>query len=142
MDAELSSDDEVLDRIEPLRNRKYNLATYQPVPLEPGLFERGHIPINDEIRDKCEEQAPIWLNRDNTQQDDLDIKYLETQIQPVMKELIPYVLSKLSDDPKTHLLEKVRDMRKKKVLLALGKRQLELEAKLSEQQNPDEPYID
>ena len=59
-----------------------------------------------------------------------------------MKELIPYVLSKLSDDPKTHLLEKVRDMRKKKVLLALGKRQLELEAKLSEQQNPDEPYID
>ena len=48
MDAELSSDDDVLERIEPRKNRKYNLSTNNPVPLEPGHFARDHIPVIDD----------------------------------------------------------------------------------------------
>ena len=38
--------------------------------------------------------------------------YLETQIKPVLQEVMPYLLQKKSCYPVTHMLQKVREMQK------------------------------
>lgn len=63
-------------------------------------------------------------------------------MQPALKEIIPYVLSKRSDDPVAHLLAKIEEMRKRKAFNALALRRQELNEKLGKLQDPEEPLID
>ena len=54
MEADLSSDDEVLQRIEPGNKKKYNLSSHVSKELKEGHFKREHLADDDEAYMNCE----------------------------------------------------------------------------------------
>ena len=97
IEVDLSSDEEVLNRIEPGNKRKYNLSTNEVVDPGIGYFERS----------------------ENMMVKKRELDYLTEEINPALKEIIPYVMSKHSQQPIFHFLAKVQEMRQKKHALRL-----------------------
>lgn len=62
----------------------------------------------------------------------MEVSYLEKHIQPVLKEIIPILLEKRSDNPMVHMLTKVQKMRKKRAMMLLSQRRDLLEQKLAQ----------
>ena len=92
IEADLSSDEEVLNRIDPGNKRKYNLSINEVLDPEIGNFE-----CSEAVRlDESIKVEPAFFSRDNTKAEKHELIYLTKEINPALKDIIPYVMSKHS----------------------------------------------
>ena len=92
IEADLSSDEEVLNRIDPGNKRKYNLSTNEV--LDPGI---GYYERSEAVElDKNIKVEPAFFGRENTKAEKNELNYLTKEINPALKEIIPYIMSKHS----------------------------------------------